>query len=300
MTPRALIDAYVASQQSALSRENVRYSFARVARILKVGVDELPFGRRFDARTFDRIKTGLVEHRPPLALSTTRGTLQHVRGVMRYAWLVKAITREHWDRLERSFTPIRGSRVTKGHSLTTAEVRALVDQCAAYDGVRASMLRALILVAVGTGLRRTELCTLRTDKVRDDALSVVGKGNREIRCPLDHATHAALNDWLRVRANLGWNHKLVFATPTRGVALRPVYVSQVVRKLSLDAGLKQAISPHDFRRTFASAMLEAGLSLPQVQRLMHHEHAETTARYDRREEAALDEARRKVGVPWTK
>ncbi len=65
--------------------------------------------------------------------------------------------------------------------------------------------------------------------------------------------------------------------------LNPDAVLKIVKKRALQAGI-ESFSPHDFRRTFCSDLLDAGVDLVTVQKLAGHASPETTAKYDRRGE----------------
>jgi integrase/recombinase XerD len=296
------VSIYLRRQQSAASKRAIVDSMRRVAVVTGRSVEDLPFGPSFTAVDYVSIRSGLMDWaertgRPDLALSTKKLTLAHVRGVMRAVWMDNAIPTAAWHKLERAFEDkIRGRRLPRGHSLTKEEIKALLKTCESYPDPKGSMMRAIVLVGVGTGIRRGELCGLRVELVTEEAIVTRGKGDKENRSPLDATTSAELQSWLVTRAALPWNHAFVFATPTRGTRLSPGLLSRMVRRLSQDARLKAPIAPHDLRRTFATHMLRAGLPITVVQKLMHHEDEGTTARYDRSDDVALDEARKRVRV----
>lgn len=83
-----------------------------------------------------------------------------------------------------------------------------------------------------------------------------------------------------------------------GRGLTPEAMAQMLDKRALQAGLDKPITWHDFRRTFAGNLLEAGHDLVTVQRLMGHATPVTTSLYDRRDEASRRRAVRSLHVPY--
>lgn len=112
---------------------------------------------------------------------------------------------------------------------------------------------------------------------------------------------AALADWLALR---GTAPGRIFCPVLKSGAIRagrgltPEAMAQMLDKRALQAGLDKPITWHDFRRTFAGNLLEAGHDLVTVQRLMGHATPVTTSLYDRRDEASRRRAVRSLHVPY--
>lgn len=285
-----LVASKRALRHGSASRRTLDGSVARVARALEVAPDAIPWAE------IDRDRLALIREtleRAHLAPSTIRQTISDVRGIVRAAYLQGLVD----DRQLEGLRDVRvtGSRVTKGRALSHVEVGALLTRCDDLSAPRGPMLRAVLLVALGTGLRLSELCTVavRCLDPRGE-LHVIGKGNKENVCPLEPATRKALDAWLAVRP-ASWNHGRLFASPVRGRPLQAIHLWRLLRALAQAAGV-DAFSPHDLRRTFATRMFEAGLELGEVQSLMNHADPRTTKRYDKRDRAALVRRRQEVSV----
>jgi integrase/recombinase XerD len=74
------------------------------------------------------------------------------------------------------------------------------------------------------------------------------------------------------------NHDIVFLN-NRGTKLSRVMIFYIIKKLAMEAGIKKSISPHTFRHSFATALVEAGADLRAVQQMLGHESITTTEIY---------------------
>ena len=118
---------------------------------------------------------------------------------------------------------------------------------------------------------------------------VPGKGNKERLVPCHPALAAALAAWMQVRGME--SGALLCPVSQRGeVTVRRLVPQSIYDRLAtlrVRAGLTSAVAPHDLRRTCASNAIEASRDLTAVQRLLGHADPRTTARYDRRGDAAV-------------
>lgn len=144
--------------------------------------------------------------------------------------------------------------------------------------------RALLAVAIGAGLRRTEITELTFAHIqkRDDRwmiVDLVGKRNKLRSIPIADWIKTAIDAWASV-AHI--TDGRIFRPLTRGGALRgkcivPQTVYDVVKKYAAKCGI--TLAPHDLRRTFAKLADKAKTPIPQIQLSLGHESLDTTARY---------------------
>lgn len=179
---------------------------------------------------------------------------------------------------------IAAPRVTRTlpRSLTEADVEALL---AAPDtdlplGLRD---RAMLELLYATGLRVTELVTLRVTQVSADAgvVRVLGKGARERLVPVGEIALDWLARYLRdSRAGLlrGRSSPDLFVTERAGAMSRQMFWN-LIRRYALRAGLATDISPHTLRHAFATHLLNHGADLRVVQMLLGHADISTTQIY---------------------
>lgn len=136
---------------------------------------------------------------------------------------------------------------------------------------------AVLEILYGSGVRVSELCTLQLDQIDLDAgaLTVWGKGAKARRVPLGEPAAAALERWLRVRADVVPDDagSVVFGNE-RGKPLTPRDVRRI-----LDRRSPSPTHPHALRHTFATHLLDGGADLRSVQELLGHSDVATTQRY---------------------
>ena len=133
----------------------------------------------------------------------------------------------------------------------------------------------------------------------DGGQSFPPRGRKARLVYVDNGALDALADWLALR---GDEPGPLFLPINKGGAIswRRLTGQAVYNLLQKRAtgGVVKAVSPHDLRRTFVSDLLEAGADISTVAQLAGHASVQTTARYDRRGEAAKKRATGLLHVPW--
>ncbi len=144
--------------------------------------------------------------------------------------------------------------------------------------------RAIIETLYSSGLRVSELLSLKIADIHADIgfLRVLGKGNKERLVPIGNSALKYLDIYIRdVRTHIPLRpgHDKVVFLNRRGTTLSRVSVYNIVKELVASAGLKKSISPHTFRHSFATHLLEGGADLRAVQQMLGHESITTTEIY---------------------
>lgn len=227
------------------------------------------------------------------APATASRMLAALRGVLREAWRLGLLPGEDYRRavdLER----VRGSRLPAGRALEPEELARL--SLAAGEGPRGDRDRALLALLYGAGLRRAEACALAWGAVATGAVRLVGKGGREREVPLPGWARESLEAWAGRGGREGAILRSVGQRGRIGPSLSPTGALQALQALARRAGVDR-LSPHDLRRTYVSALLDAGADLASVQALAGHSSPATTAIYDRRGERARKAAAEKLPKP---
>lgn len=141
--------------------------------------------------------------------------------------------------------------------------------------------RAILEVLYGCGLRVSEACGLKLMHIffKEGFIKVLGKGNKERLVPLGEMASESIWKYLEVRPTpSNPSDDLVFLNKFGG-GLSRVSVFNLVKKQALLAGVNKEISPHSFRHSFATHLIENGADLRIVQEMLGHESILTTEIY---------------------
>ncbi|MCQ2291770.1 MAG: site-specific tyrosine recombinase XerD [Bacteroidales bacterium] len=144
--------------------------------------------------------------------------------------------------------------------------------------------RAMVEVLYGCGLRVSELITLRLSNLffTEGFVKIVGKGNKERYVPIGSTAQKMVKLYVEgARATLKikkGEEDYVFLN-RRGSHLTREMVFMLVKKWAKEAGVEKSISPHTFRHSFATHLVEGGADLRAVQQMLGHESITTTEIY---------------------
>ena len=164
--------------------------------------------------------------------------------------------------------------------LSVEEVTAILESVPlnSSTGIRD---RAILEVLYGCGLRVSEACGLRLSAIDADRgfVRIVGKGDKERLVPVGQPALDALDEWLAVRPEPAAGYEDYAFLNRFGKSLSRISVFNMVKKRALEAGVRKSISPHTFRHTFATHLVENGADLRIVQEMLGHESVLTTEIY---------------------
>ncbi|MDF2432051.1 MAG: integrase/recombinase XerD [Mucilaginibacter sp.] len=144
--------------------------------------------------------------------------------------------------------------------------------------------KAILEVLYGCGLRVSELTELKLSNLYLDIefIKVTGKGSKERLVPIGGSAVKALKIWIEnIRVHIPvkkGEEDLVFLN-RRGARLSRVYIFMVIKQLAELTGINKTISPHTFRHSFATHLIEGGADLRAVQEMLGHESITTTEIY---------------------
>jgi len=211
---------------------------------------------------------------------------------------------------------VKGTSPQVGRHIKWTELKKLLRACVNDDSPAGLRDAALFALAWTTGLRRAELCGLtvadltvhetqdpESDEIIQEAdLTVRGKGGKARVAYLFNGQLEALLAWLEERGetpgplfcHVSKSGRVFPERSFTGEGLRQIFLRRIKQTRS------KGTTWHDFRRTFAGNLWDAGVDGATIQDLMGHANITTTANYDRRPERARREAVKKLTVPTFK
>jgi integrase/recombinase XerD len=155
--------------------------------------------------------------------------------------------------------------------------------------------RAMIETLYSCGLRVSELVNLRFSDLyfEEGFIRVIGKGNKERLVPVSPSVEKEIgiyNDHIRRHQTIQPGNENVVFLNRRGAMLTRVMIFTIIKNLSQAIGLKKTISPHTFRHSFATHLIEGGANLRAVQDMLGHESITTTEIYTHLDQRFLRDA----------
>ncbi|MEN9440803.1 MAG: hypothetical protein RLZ33_879 [Bacteroidota bacterium] len=155
--------------------------------------------------------------------------------------------------------------------------------------------RAIIETLYSCGLRVSELVSLKFGDLYFDEgfIRVIGKGNKERLVPVSPSVEKEIgiyNDHVRRHQVIKPGNEQIVFLNRRGAQLTRVMIFTIIKDLANSIGLTKSISPHTFRHSFATHMIEGGANLRAVQEMLGHESITTTEIYTHLDQRFLRDA----------
>lgn len=168
---------------------------------------------------------------------------------------------------------------TLPHTMEYTEVERLLSMpdTSTLDGIRD---RAILELLYGTGMRVSELCMLQIYDVSDESVRVHGKGSKVRMVPLGREALLWIDRYLSQCRD---QYKSVDSSHlflgVKGKPISRIFLWKKIKEYASKAGLTGKISPHTFRHTYASHLLDSGADVRIIQELLGHAHISSTDRY---------------------
>lgn len=232
-------------------------------------------------------------------LNTVKKMMSALRGVYRFAFRERLITQEHYSRalLYARIDKSKGTEsARRGRLIPDEEAARLLGSCAPIT-TRLGRRDRVMFVLFGLGLRRAEVAQLRIASYDTEAktLHVLGKRKKRREVPVTDTDDVLLRSWIDAELHRGSDAPLLTRLEDETAVSGSLLYARVL-KIQRDAKIVKRLSPHDFRRTLASAMLDEG-DISMAQQILGHASPATTAIYDRRgvskARELMEKARRK-------
>lgn len=201
-----------------------------------------------------------------------------VKGFYKFLLIEELIKSDPSKLLE---TPKTGTKLPDTLSLEEIDNMIAAIDLSSNEGQRN---RALLETLYSCGLRVSELINLKLTNLFFDMgfIKVTGKGNKERLVPIGQKAIKEINSYI----NHFRNHQVIkhgqedfLFLNRRGGSLTRVMIFTIVKNLSEKLGIKKKISPHTFRHSFATHLLEGGADLRAIQEMLGHQSITTTEIY---------------------
>jgi integrase/recombinase XerD len=200
--------------------------------------------------------------------------LSHLRGFLNYAWRSGRTDRNVLDCFNLKDDGAR----TEPASLSIEEAAQLVKACLSSTPVERRD-RMVVLLLYGCGLRTKELCDLRLQDLnlpRKELLVRAGKGDRQRIVPLPEMVYLELLAYLQER---GGKRGPLLRTERKGRPLRAKDVCDIIRHAVERAGIAGEITPKTLRHSYATHLMDRGVDLAVIAKLMGHRSPAETGVY---------------------
>ncbi len=144
--------------------------------------------------------------------------------------------------------------------------------------------RAILETLYACGLRVSELTTLKLSDLyfKEGFISVTGKGDKQRFVPISEHTQKYINIYkeeIRTHIPVKPEHTDTLFLNRRGKQLTRAMIFTIIKDLAVKAGIQKNISPHTFRHSFATHLLQNGADLRAIQQMLGHESITTTEIY---------------------
>lgn len=171
---------------------------------------------------------------------------------------------------------------TLEYILKAAQKSSLTLKCSRYRTFTSLRDLAILELLFATGMRVSEICNLKLSNFdfENCKLSIIGKGSKERALYIaNNNVIAALKKFLNLRINFNpRNSEFVFINRL-GNRLSEQSVRYMINDMVRRAGINQHITPHMFRHTLATCLLDSGVDCRQIQNILGHSSIKTTERY---------------------
>ena len=234
-------------------------------------------------KSLENVETSDIEAYLALKFSQNTSSLSSARLLSSlrkfYLWLLR-LGKIRYDPCLSIQNPHMGKPLP--HSLTESEVEALLAAPEVSESL-GQRDRAMLELLYATGLRVTELTSLRLEQVnlRQGVVRVIGKGSKDRLVPIGEEAESWMERYLREgrRTILGPRSSDDLFVTGRGSAMTRQAFWHLIKRYAVKAGILKHLSPHTLRHAFATHLLNHGADLRVVQMLLGHSDLSSTQIY---------------------
>ncbi|QOD38340.1 tyrosine-type recombinase/integrase [Candidatus Wolbachia massiliensis] len=174
-------------------------------------------------------------------------------------------------------------RRTLPKALSIPDIKTLVKKTKLSDLGEPWVIKreiAIIILLYGTGLRISEALNLKVSDINNESLIVTGKGDKQREVFILPVVKKCIQEYVKACPYLGINSETQYLfVGVRGKKLGRTYVANRLQKIRRMLNLPEILSPHAFRHSFATHLLQKDIDLRSIQQLLGHSNLETTQVY---------------------
>lgn len=238
------------------------------------------FYRYLDGRSGDPDSADIINYLASRAENLSKRSQARIMSALRsyFNWLILEGDRKD-NPCEGVESPKLGRHLPD--VLSVEEIISIIESVNtdSWNGLRD---RAILEILYGCGLRVSELCGLHISDIFEEQefVKVTGKGNKQRIIPIGSPAIDAFNNYLALRPDAADSscEDMAFLNKN-GKPLSRISVFNMIKRQAIAAGIHKTISPHTFRHSFATHLIENGADLRVVQEMLGHESILTTEVY---------------------
>jgi integrase/recombinase XerD len=261
--------------EKSLSPHSVQAYMLDLDKLLRFMESE---GRTYSNMTYMDLQQFVAQlHDMDIHARSQARIISGIRSFYRFLMLDGYITADPTELLE---SPNIGFKLPE--VLSVNEINRILDTIDLFipEGQRN---RAMLEVLYSCGLRVSELTTLRYSDIyfEESFIKVEGKGRKQRLVPISETAVHEIRNYLYDRnlAKVKKGYEDILFLSRRGMALSRIMVFHIIKKQVEIAGIQKNVSPHTFRHSFATHLLEGGANLRAIQEMLGHENITTTEIY---------------------
>jgi site-specific recombinase XerD len=217
--------------------------------------------RHIESLSFEDVRNWKIHLDEGRAPKTVRCYIIKLRVVLAY------LKKKGVDVVDVDLIPLPKAAQRPPQFLSKEEVAVLIKSTSKIKN------KAIISLLYASGIRISELCALNREQIKIDSFTVVGKGGKARLCFLDERTRLLLDLYLETRDD---NNPALFLTDA-GKRIIPWTVQETFKTIRKRSGIEA--HPHTLRHSFATDLMNNGMHIYQLQRLLGHSSIDTTAMY---------------------
>ena len=282
-------EVYLNSLDSAVSRRNCGFALDNLCVRLGAKNARLFKWENISYTTILHLKRLLSDD--GLTPTSINHYLTIFKGACLNAWRLDIIDTDTLMRI-KDVKRLKGHTVPKGRALSSKELNKLINNQYGTSNEIGLRDSTIIAVCYGGGLRRSEITTLNLQDYANGALTVTGKGNKQSVVYLPDFSQNLVDSWhLLLNKNAAYcgekNKTLPIFPHVKSSGcistkpLSPRTIGDIIERRRIACNVAP-FTPHDLRRTYATNLIDQGIDLFTVQKMMRHAGIETTRIYDMR------------------